>query len=151
MIKTILGCLDNRLSSLVGVSTGTLQKVEKGAIPWFDQMYEIKEFSSFLEDGYFIQQSYGNISIGSVISVSVKGPSTIYVFIHGGMWDGGFSASLPKDSWSTENGHVTTSGNQQLYRVFYRVAYEASDLVLPPSTTESTVMMIIVVPYCPGM
>ena len=151
MIMTISECLENRLSSLAGVSTGTLQKVEKGAIPWFDQKYEIKEFSSFLKNGYFIQQSYGNISIGSVISVSVNGPSTIYVFIHGGMWDGGYSASLPKDLWSTENGHVTTSGNQQLYRVFYRVSYKASDLVLPPSTTDSTVMLIIVVPYCSGM
>ena len=123
--------------------------MENGAFPWLDRQYKITEFSPYLRNGYFIQQPYENVSIGTEIFVTVTGPATIYVSTYGGTWDGGYSTSLPDASWIKGEGQVSTSG-PQLYNVFSRILYGASTLALPGTTTNKTVMLIVVVPYCSG-
>ena len=132
-----------------GVPNGKLLKMKQGEVPWFDKQYSIIEFPSYLKNGYFIQMPFGNISIGSIISVKTTGPAIIYVSTYLGIMGGGYSESLPKDSWSKQDGIISTYGNQ-LSNVFSRIFQNASTVTLPATTTKSTVMLIIVVPFCSG-
>ena len=98
---------------------------------------------------------YRKIERGEAISITVTGDAIAYVAIEvGKQRSGGYENSLPENGWKAmENGAIKAEKKETsvtLIKIFSKSVNEEKNEVLPATTTEETVMLIIVVPNCQG-
>ena len=134
-------------SSHILLTTGDKLALEVGANPWHDKKYSIVDFPSFLNGSYFIQLPF-KIRRGAEIKISTTGRAEVYVITQNGIWGGGYAKTL-KTPWKLKDGYVITSSNA-LDNVFTGTFSDEALIMLPATTTSSTVMLIVAKPICQG-
>ena len=133
------------------METGDIFEVAKDNVIWNDHNDRINGFPTILYGGFYIQQPF-RISKGEIITIETTGPAIIYIVFERGARGGGFQSSLPSDEFIREIGEIkTASSSQDLSMIFSRKFDSEITHSLPATTTQKTVMLIIVKPYCTGI
>ena len=106
------------------------------------------KYSPYFDDGYFIQLPY-NIPNGTVVSISITHPATIYVLTRSNR-HGRLPSSLPKDGWKEITGLVETSASWKLEYIFSKVYNQLATTSLPVTNGEGTTVLVIAKAHCSG-
>merc|ERR1712032_1055200 len=130
-----------------GIVVRKIIAIQQGVQLWHDRSYTITSFPAYMEGGSYATQAHKAIAKGSVISVTITGPSTLYVAVESGARNGGFQKSLSAAGWATQSGSVKTNCCALDVIISLEVC-EATTVNLPATTTKETVMMVAAVPQC---
>jgi len=137
------------LKTVKGIVVRKIVTIQQGVQLWHDRSYTITSFPAYMAGGSYATQAHKAIAKGSVISVTITGPSTLYVAVESGARNGGFQRSLSAAGWATQSGSVENNCCA-LNVIFSLKVCEATTVNLPATTTKETVMMVAAVPQCAG-
>ena len=137
------------LKTVKGIVVRKIIAIQQGVQLWHDRSYTITSFPAYMEGGSYATQAHKAIAKGSVISVTITGPSTLYVAVESGARNGGLQRSLSAAGWTTQSGSVENNCCA-LNVIFSLKVCEATTVNLPATTTKETVMMVAAVPQCAG-
>ena len=82
------------LETVKGIAVKKIVAIQKGVQLWHDRSYTITSFPAYMAGGYYATQPHKAVAQNSLISVTIKGPSTVYVAVESGSRNGGFQNSL---------------------------------------------------------
>ena len=87
------------------------------------------------------------------MKIEVTGQATVYVAVDNESYsDGGYKESLPRNGWETEIGEINLDIDMFTLNLIFSKSLndKEAQIVLPKTTTQRTLMLIIVVSICPG-
>ena len=131
------------------MSTGKISEMKSNIVLWNDRDYFVINYSEYFDGGHFVQLPYG-ISTGTIISISVTMPASIYVLTQN-IRDGNFPVSLPNAGWKPIGGLIEHS-NRRLENVFLKVIKDNHKTISLPATIGEggTTIVILAKQYCSG-
>ena len=146
-------CPDNKLKN-VSVGKSEAMPFSKGALIWSDKKYALTYIPVYLRVGFFIKQCHKGINKGENISITVTGSVKVFVAIEEeNERSGGYEKSLPDNGWKRELETIKANYLKEdisLTRIFSKSENKEPKILLPPTTTGETTMLIIVVSTCQG-
>ena len=158
----MIPCPKNKLKD-VSVGSGQPIPVKEYTRPWIDRFLHIIHFPAYLNEGFFMRQTYQSIPKNTVITIDVTGSAIIYVATrnqsHNGEAEqidrsGGYLETLPKNGWKKEEGFIDTFDVIErfttLNEIFSTLVKNETKISLPATSTDKTNMLIVVVSICEG-
>ena len=126
-------------------------KLDKNVKAWTDVEDTIATFPQFLKGGYFIQLPQ-ILPKATKVEITLTGNAIVYIALEEGERNGGFDQSRLGEGWKKEVEFIATGDNEVLSPVFSFSSrfHKEKKIILPPTTTDETVMLITVVPICTG-
>ena len=127
--------------------------LKKGAVFWADsdKLY-VTNYPKYLKEGFFLQHEKIKIVKDTGITIEVTGKAKVYVASSTWYGDGGYDESLPRNGWETEIGEINLDIDMFTLNLIFSKSLndKETQIVLPKTTTQRTLMLVIVVSICPG-
>lgn len=142
-------------TAVVGGISATETTAVDGATVWNDRDYVLSSFPATMEGAVLFQGPHKTIPMGTVVSITVSGPATLYVAFEAGGSDrsGGFGGTLEPNGW-IDTGQTVTWQGYETHTVSGGSNYNTGTLslwsmevnggttTLPATTTSETVMSL---------